>query len=112
MLLEQRLQRGEPLVPHVARVPEVALLLELLARQRDALRVHDDDAIATVYVRREGRLVLAPQDLRHATGQAAERLPSRVDHEPAALHVLRFQRIRLHRPRGPQNWQTEILPGA
>src|SRR5438046_8444269 len=41
----------------------VHLLLELLARDRDLLGVHDDDEVARVDVRRVDRLRLAPQAL-------------------------------------------------
>src|SRR5437899_11118017 len=66
MLRQQGCERPEALVPHVARVPEVPLLLELAAGQLDLLGVHDHDEVTAVQVRRERGLVLAAQDLRNA----------------------------------------------
>src|SRR3989475_5262979 len=43
MLRQQGCERPEALVPHVARVPEVPLLLDLAAGQLDLLGVHDHD---------------------------------------------------------------------
>src|SRR6266566_282497 len=75
MLREQGLERGEPLVPHVPGVPEVALLLELAPGELHLCGVDDHHEIPGVQVRGERRLVLAPQHLRDATREPAERLP-------------------------------------
>ena len=47
----------------IAGVPVVALVGALVAGQLHLLGVDDDDVVAHVHVRREGRLVLAAQDL-------------------------------------------------
>jgi hypothetical protein len=66
----------------------VGLLLDQLAAgQRDLGGVDDDDEVATVNVRREGRLVLAPQEDRGLAGQTAEDDVSGVDDEPLALNL-------------------------
>src|SRR2546426_215423 len=96
MLGEQDLERREPLVPHVARVAEVALLLHLAPRELNLLGVDDDDAVTAIHVRRERGLVLAPQDLGHAAREPAERLPGRVDHVPVVCHVLFAQAECVH----------------
>src|SRR3989475_7170758 len=87
MLRQQGCERPEALVPHVARVPEVPLLLDLAAGQLDLLGVHDHDEVTAVQVRRERGLVLAAQDLRNAAREPAQRLPGRVHHDPTARHV-------------------------
>src|SRR5581483_9954770 len=68
----------------IARVAVVALLVELVARNLDLLRVHDDHEVASVDVRRVLRLVLAPQRVRDLRRETAERLPARVDDVPVA----------------------------
>src|SRR5438552_7113666 len=100
------LERREPLVPHVAGVPEIALLLELAPRELHLGRIHDHHAVAAVQMRRERGLVLAAQDLRYLARQPTERLPGRVDQEPAVRHVLFAQAERLHccsLPRGARS---------
>jgi len=98
MRREQRLERGEPLVPHVAGVTEVALLLQLPSGELHLLGVHDDHAVTAVQVRRERRLVLAPQHLRDTARQPTERLPGGVHDVPATRDVLVPQRKCLHAP--------------
>src|SRR5439155_1243083 len=58
--------------------------------------VHHHDTIAAVQVRRERRLVLAPQELRHAAREPAEGLARGVHHPPAPRHVLLAQYEGLH----------------
>ena len=48
------------------------LLLQLPARERDLVRIDDDDEVTGVDVRREDRLVLAAQQGGRVAGQAAE----------------------------------------
>ena len=98
MLREQRLERRETLVPHVTGVVEIALLLKLPARELDPLRVHDDDAVSPVHMRRESRLVLTAQNLRDTAREPAERLPGSIHQEPTAHDVLRLERERFHVP--------------
>src|SRR2546426_7693767 len=56
-----------------------ALLLQLPSGELHLLGVHDDHAVTTVHVRREGRLVLAPQHLRDAARQPADRKSTRLN---------------------------------
>src|SRR5207245_8080102 len=88
MLGEQDLERREPLVPHVARVAEVALLLHLAPRELNLLGVDDDDAVTAIHVRRERGLVLATQDLGHADSLPAERLTGCVDVVHMVMYVI------------------------
>src|SRR3989442_2382303 len=98
VLREQRLERREPLGSNVAGVAEVALLLELAARELPLLGVDDDHEVTAVQVGRERGLVLAPQDLCDATGEPSERLPGGVHDVPATRDVLFSERKRLHTP--------------
>src|SRR2546425_7892466 len=107
VLREQRLERGEPLVPHVASVPEVALLLELPPCELHLLRVHDDHEVTGVQVGRERGLVLAPQDLCDATREPSERLPGGVHDVPATRDVLFPERKRLHAPLAKKTWRCD-----
>ena len=54
-------QRAGSKPARVTRVPVIELLVELLAGDRDLLRVHDDDEVPGVDVRRVLRLVLAAE---------------------------------------------------
>ena len=81
-------------VAGVARVPVVDLLLALAAREPHLLRVHHDDEVAVVGVRREGRAMLAAQQRRDARREAAQRLVGGVHDPPARRDVGRFQRPR------------------
>src|SRR5947199_10820003 len=64
LALELVAQRALPQPTRIAGMPVVHLLVELLPRDRDLLRVHDDDEVAGVDVRSEDRLVLATQTVR------------------------------------------------
>src|SRR2546423_10819381 len=101
MFAEHFLHWRKAFVSHVPRVPEVALLLDLAARQMHLFGVDDDDEIAAVDVRRERRFVFATQDLRDAAREPAERLVSRVNQPPATLDVCGLQRGRLHATQSP-----------
>ena len=68
----------------VAGVAVGLLLLALRAGQRHLAGVDDDDEVTGVDVRRERRLVLAPQQDGDLAGQAAEHDVGRVDDVPAA----------------------------
>src|SRR3989475_10283193 len=106
MLAEHFLHWRKPFVAHVPRVPEVALLFDLAARQLHLLGVDDDDEITAVDVRRERRLVFAPQDLGDAAGPPAQRLARRADQAPATRRVLRLRSIGLHDYEVLGFWQT------
>ena len=71
----------------VTRVPVGALLLALRTGQRDLAGVDDDDEVAGVDVRRERRLVLAPQERGDVAGEPAEDDVRRVDDVPAPLDL-------------------------
>ena len=60
----------------------------LVAGHPDAIDVDDDDEIARVHVRRENRLVLAPQATGDFHRHAAEHLVGGVDHVPVVLDFL------------------------
>ena len=77
----------EALAADPARVAGVAVvrLLQLLARvDRELRRVHDDDVVAGVEVRRPDRLVLAAQQRGDLGREAAEDRAVGVDHVPLA----------------------------
>src|SRR6188508_3176115 len=80
----------------VARVAVVDLRLSLVPRDRDLLRVHDDDEVARVDVRRELGLALAAQDVRDPGRQPAEGLALRIDDVPLPLDLARFGAEGLH----------------
>ena len=69
----------------VARVAVVHLRVELVAGDVDLLRVHDDDEVAGVDVRRVLRLALAAQRVGDLRSQTPQRLSFGVDEVPAAL---------------------------
>src|SRR5262249_50874757 len=52
-------ERSASQTARVVRVPEVALLVELVPGDLDLLRIHDDHEVARVDVRRELRLPLS-----------------------------------------------------
>ena len=74
----------------------VDLRVELRARHRDLLGVHDDDEVAGVDVRRVRRLALAAERVGDPGRETAERLPLGVDEEPLALDLSGLGRVRLH----------------
>src|SRR2546422_11649056 len=109
MLAEHFLDRREPLVTHVAGVPEVALLLDLATRQLHLLGVDHDDEIAAIDVRRERRLMLAPQNLCDTARKPAKRLGGCVYQPPAGPDGCGLQCVRLHAPHRPCFWPTRTL---
>src|SRR3954447_986668 len=80
--LEHVVERARLEPARVAGVAVVHLLLPLLARDGDLLRVDDDDEVARVHVRRVDRLALAAQRVGDLGGEAAEGLALGVDQEP------------------------------
>ena len=69
------------------------LLLELGAGEGDLLGVDDDDEVATVDVRGEGRLVLAAQQDRGLAREAAQHDVRRVDDVPGASDLARLRGV-------------------
>src|SRR5947208_773131 len=94
--LELLAQRSRAQTARVAGVAEVHLVVELLPRDRDLLRVDDDDEVARVDVRRELRLALAAQPVGDLRREAAEGLALGVHDVPVALNLARFGAVGLH----------------
>ena len=94
--LEHVPERAHAQAARIARVAVVALLLALVARNRDLLRVHDDHEVADVAVRRVLRLALAAQGVCQLRGQPSERLAGGVDDEPVALALSGCCDVGLH----------------
>jgi hypothetical protein len=64
-------------------------LSALVAGHLHLVGVDDDHIVAHVHVRREGRLVLAAQDIRDDRGKAAQNDAFGVDQDPLLLDVRR-----------------------
>ena len=102
----------------VTGVVEIDLLLLLAAGEDHLVRIHHDDVVAVVHVRREGRLVLAAKAERDQRGEAADHEAFRIDHHPLLLDVGRFGRIGLakHEDSGsvtkkrPPNREPQLPP--
>ena len=92
-LLAQR-PGAEP--ARIAGVPVVHLLVELLARDLDLLRVHDHDEVARVGMRGVLGLPLATQSVRDGCREPAESLPVGVDDVPVAGDLARLCAVGLH----------------
>ena len=71
-------------------MPVVDLLGFLVAGDLHLVGIHDHDEIASVDVRREGRLVLAAQGGGNRRCQATEGLALGVDNVPLALDLSRL----------------------
>src|SRR5262245_43727936 len=82
-LVEHLLCAGPPDAARVPRVANVRLVTQLPSREPDALRVHHDDEIACVDVRRERRRVLPAQHRRDPCRQPPQHLPVGVGDVPA-----------------------------
>ena len=89
MLLEQLAESDGLDAADGAGVVVVDLVVELVARDFDLLRVQHDDVIAHVDVRAEDGLVLALQAHRDLRREAAQHLVGRVDDKPVAAHGFR-----------------------
>ena len=87
-------RRGE--TAGVAGVAVHQLVGQLVAGERDLLRVDDDDEVTGVHVRGEGRLVLAAQQVRGLDGELAEDDVGGVDDVPLALDVAGLRAVRTH----------------
>ena len=81
----------------VARVPAHHLLVELLPRDVDLLRVDDDHEVARVDVRRVRRLALAAQRVGDLRRETAQGLPLGVHDVPVALDLARLGGVGRHR---------------
>jgi hypothetical protein len=83
--LELLAQRAATEPAGIARVPVVDLLVELVARDLDLLRVDDDDEVAAVDVGRVGRLALAAEGVGNTGRQPPQGLALGVDDVPVAI---------------------------
>jgi hypothetical protein len=83
-------------VAHVAGVPEVELLLRLLARDTYFRRIDDDDVVAGIHVWGVHRLVLAADDHRDLSSQTPEDHAFGVDDVPLVLDIPRGRGVGLH----------------
>src|SRR5438876_1738068 len=77
-------------------MPVIRLALGLAARHAQLRRVHDDDVIAGVDMRRVLRLVLAAQAGSNLDGEPAQDLALGVDHEPALFDLAYLRGIGFH----------------
>ena len=68
----------------------ISFCAHLVAAQVNLLGIDDDDMIAGIDVRREGRLVFAPQHDCHAGRQASKRFAIGIHDIPFANHFCRF----------------------
>src|SRR6266568_3097492 len=100
--------RDGPQAARVSGVPVRALVGQLVAGQRDLRRVHDDDEVARVDMRREDRLVLAAQQDSRLARQPAEDDVRRIDDMPLSLDIggLRAESAHSHEPSrvSPDGW--------
>src|SRR5919204_1983394 len=98
--LELLAQRAAANPARVARVTDVALLIELVAGDVDLFRIDHDHEIAGVDVRRVGRLAFSAQRVGDPGRQAAEGLTLGVDEVPLAGDLTGFRVVGLHASKG------------
>src|SRR5204862_795016 len=106
--LELGTQRPAAETARIAGVAVVHLGVELVSGHVDLLRVHDDDEIACVDVRRVLRLGLATERVRDLRSQTPERLAFGIDEVPAALDLARLCSPGLH----AEKWRALGPPTA
>ncbi len=75
-------------------MPEVGLLVQLAAGQRDLFGVDDHYEIACIEVRGENHTMLAAQEAGNFTGEPSERLAIGVDQQPFVLDITELRNIR------------------
>src|SRR5690625_53130 len=80
----------------ISRVPVIDLVLALVARQLHLVRIDDDDVIAHVHMRREGRLVLPAEPSCDDRGETAKHDAFRIDDDPFLLDLRRPGRVGSH----------------
>src|SRR5579859_5312083 len=93
-------------------VPVVPLLVELVARDLDLLRVHDDDEVTGVDMRRELRLALAAERVGDLRRQTAQGLPLGVDEIPLTRDLSWLGAVRLHKKRRTPARRRRIVANA
>src|SRR6185436_8051771 len=115
--LEDRARRALLDAADIAGVMAIDLVLALPAGQHDLFRVDDDDVVAIVDMRSEGRLVLSAQPHGHDAGETTDDKTGRVDHDPLLLDIGGLGRKSLHDmssmngPHRAQRWGL-ITPAA
>ena len=75
---------------------EIQFLRQLFARQHDLIGVDDNDIVASVHMRGEGRFVLAAQDFGNFCGQTAQSFIGRVHNVPFTFDSGRICHERFH----------------
>ncbi len=80
----------------MAGVPVEAALIELVAGQLHLVGIDDDDVVAHVHMRGEGRQMLAAQTHGDDRGQATHDQIRRVDQDPLLVDLARFGRVSAH----------------
>ena len=80
----------------LAAVAVVDLVLRLAAGDAKLCRVHHDDVVAGIDVRRVLRLMLAAQARGDLRGEASEDLALRVDDVPAVVDLADFRGVGCH----------------
>src|SRR5437763_12047648 len=78
----------------------ITLLVELVSGHPDLLRVHDDDEVSGVDMRRVFRLSLATERVGDAGREPAKRLPVGIHDVPVAGDLARFRVVGLHHGKG------------
>src|SRR6516225_3738701 len=81
----------------VPRMPVEYVVLTLVAGQLDLLGIDDDDVVATIHVRRVGRLVLAAQATGDDRSEPAQHQAVGVDQQPRLVDIGGFGGEGLHR---------------
>lgn len=72
----------------ITRVAIIHLIRSFISRDPNFFRVDHDDVITSVHMRRVLGFVFASQASRNFSGQTAERLIFRVNHEPRMFDIL------------------------
>lgn len=91
-LFGQQHTRGGTLLPTgITRVAQILLLIEFTTRKADLVRIDHDHVIAAIYVRCEGRLVLATKHMGDPRAQTSHDLSIGIDDIPLALYFFVFR---------------------
>ena len=96
MSIDHAPERDVLFAAHVTRMPEISLLIGLVAGQRDLLGIDHHDVITHIEMGGKHRLVFATNNACHFSGEAPESFPLGVDHPPSALDFVSFRSVCLH----------------
>ena len=88
MLCKHLLSGGVLVATGVSAVMEINLILKLLAGEYSLLSIDDNDEIAGVNMRGEGRFIFAAQNHCNLAGETADGLTLSVYNIPLALDIL------------------------